>query len=122
MNSPSAYVSRACNAVKRCSHLQELVTCRSRVRFITQGRRNQRGQGGNFSSVSAEFLIKPVKVVKNDLSTFCLGMFWDKVKGLFYNTGPAGTRAGGTMGAVGQLLPKFLETFRIKTSKLITFF
>jgi hypothetical protein len=49
MNSPSAYVSRACNAVKRCSHLQELVTCRSRVRFITQDRRDQKGLGGNYS-------------------------------------------------------------------------
>ena len=49
MNGPSAYVSRACNAVKRCSHLQELVTCRSRVRFITQGRRDQGGQGGNWT-------------------------------------------------------------------------
>ena len=33
-------------------------------------------------------------------------MFWDKVKGLFYNIGPAGTRAGGTMGGSGAITPQ----------------
>ena len=117
MNSPPAYVSRACNAVKRCSHLQELVTCRSRVRFITQGRRDQRGQGGNFSSVSAEFLKKPVKVVKNDLSTFCLGCFGIKSRVRFITQGQREQGPAVSWGVVGQLLPKFLERFRRKNVK-----